>query len=79
MPNATLCSVSVPKELMERADRLMAAFPGLGLRTRGRFLATAIQEHLALMEERALRMSALEAAPKAPPRQPETRPARGGK
>ncbi|MEA3190492.1 MAG: hypothetical protein QOD77_1074 [Thermoplasmata archaeon] len=60
MPNETLASVSVPKELMERADRLMEKFPALGFRSRGRFTAAALQEYLAVMEQRAYHMMILE-------------------
>lgn len=60
MPNETLASVSVPKELMERADRLMEKFPALGFRSRGRFTAAAVQEYLAVLEQRAYHMMILE-------------------
>ena len=63
MPNDTLASVSVPKELMERADRLMEKFPALGFRSRGRFTAAALQEYLAVMEQRAYHMMILEGNP----------------
>ena len=64
MPNERLASVSVPKELMERADRLMELFPQLGFRSRGRFTAAALQEYLAAMEQRAHHMKTVEDAKK---------------